>query len=379
MKKRNRTALSLLSLCLLSAASPAETYHSGTVSADETWTLAGSPHIVNDQLYLNAKVTVEPEVTVVTWADVHVYEHGSILAIGLPDKPIRFGSYHYNMHIWSETPSVFRYCRFLNFDTIYFLDAMLSASHLFQHCSFQGGGQYGAVNVWASPVRVLNCTFLHNSGPAIVIGLYDMTPDLLPTIRNNAIIGPGIEIQGNNGSAWNEPIIQDNHVTGPYGIRLTMDSVQGLLIKNCRFNCPTGIVNECVSSLDVTVAGCDLASVAGPMPLSGNLVLTNNWWGTTNSAEIGARIFGGSLDESAFMPCATKSCFQQADVDGSAGGNATGQEDATMVKEHIVGLRQLTPEQQTIADVDNDNDVDLRDALMIESFVKGTLWRLPSP
>ncbi|MDD5705354.1 MAG: hypothetical protein PHR35_05475 [Kiritimatiellae bacterium] len=382
MKTRNRIALSLLSLCLLSVVSSAETYHSGTISADETWTLADSPHLVGGDylLSVHAKVTIEPGVTVIAYVHIDMFERGSILAIGSQDKPIKFFGYHNHNGIFLDyaTPSVFKYCRFSDFGTIIPDLGWSSQSHLFQNCSFQGASQYGAVGFTACAVRILNCTFLYNSGPAISIILDDTLEDGFPTIRNNAIIGPGIEIQG-SGSAWNEPIIQDNHVTGPYGIRLTMDSVRGLLIKNCRFNCPTGIVNESVSSLDLTVEGCDLASVAGPMPLSGKLVFTNNWWGTTNAAEIDARIFGGALDESAFMPCATKSFFQQADVDGSAGGNATGQEDATMVKEHIVGLRQLTPEQQAIADVDHDNDVDLRDALMIESFVKGTLWRLPYP
>ncbi|MDD5705355.1 MAG: hypothetical protein PHR35_05480 [Kiritimatiellae bacterium] len=383
MKKRNRIALSLLSLCLLSAASPAATYHGGTISADETWTLAGSPHIINSSLRVEAKVTVEAGVTVEMHTYVLVLPPGSIVAVGSPYKPIEFKGNQYDVSIESDVVSEFRYCHFQNLLEIALWpiwadpDPIPSASHLFQHCLFLGGINSAGVIISLSPSRILNCTFLNNRRGAICVYMSFMTANAIPTIRNNTIIGPGIAIL-EDGNCWNEPFIQDNHVTGPYGIRLDGPAIEGLLVKNCSFNCVTGIVNESASHIDLTLEGCDLTSVAGVLP-SGTFVLINNWWGTTNSTEIDTRIFGGALDESAFMPCATNSCFQQADVDGSAAGNATGQEDATMVKEHIVGLRQLTPEQQAIADVDHDNDVDLRDALMIESFVKGTLWRLPSP
>lgn len=197
--------------------------------------------------------------------------------------------------------------------------------------------------------------------------------------------GGGIHlVVGSDVNCGEEPFIQDNRITGGssgIGIESYGGSCAGLVISDCDINCPTGICFETGGDVDLTVQRCDLApagsvSVGGLLG-SGTLDFANNYWGVTNSAAIDAKVFGGALDESAFTPFATNSFFRQADVDGSAFGNATGQEDATLVKEHIVGLRQLTPEQQQTADVDNDSDVDVRDALMIESFVKGTLWRLP--
>lgn len=182
-----------------------------------------------------------------------------------------------------------------------------------------------------------------------------------------------------------EPFIQDNRITGAssgIGIYSYGGSCAGLVISDCDFNCPTGICFETGGDIDLTVQRCDLAPAGsasvGGVPGSGTLDFANNYWGVTNSVLVDARLFGGALGESAFTPFATNSFFRQADVDGSTSGNATGQEDATLVKEHLVGLRQLSPEQQQTADVDNDGDVDVRDALMIESFVKGTLWRLPA-
>lgn len=185
-----------------------------------------------------------------------------------------------------------------------------------------------------------------------------------------------------------EPFIQDNRISeSPVpAIMIALagnGSISGLAISDCSLKCSSGIDVEYWGEafVGLTVQRCDLTSVScslqGHSSLSGTFAFTNNYWGVTNSASIAANVFGGALPSSAYAPCATNSFFRQADVDGSAFGNATGQEDADLVKQYLVGSRQLAPEQLKTADVDNDGDVDVRDALMIESFVKGTLWRLP--
>jgi hypothetical protein len=99
-----------------------------------------------------------------------------------------------------------------------------------------------------------------------------------------------------------------------------------------------------------------------------------------NRGDVAMAIANANLEDFNYdpWPPQTPNPFPQADVDNSDGGNKTSQEDAELVKKHLVGLVTLTPEQLRIADVDGNGVVDVRDALMIESYVNGLIWKLPS-
>ena len=75
--------------------SGAGTAHGNTVSAAETWTAAGSPHLISSDLSVNAKVTLEPCALVTIAADktVTVNTNGSIEAIGTTNQPITIKPY----------------------------------------------------------------------------------------------------------------------------------------------------------------------------------------------------------------------------------------------------------------------------------------------
>jgi hypothetical protein len=107
--------------------------------------------------------------------------------------------------------------------------------------------------------------------------------------------------------------------------------------------------------------------------------LRNCWWGTTDMSVISNRLSVWRLSTNTVIPLATSNFFPQADVDLSDNNNATAQADADLVKQSLVGLTNLTPAQITRADVDRDGTVTLRDALMIESYVNGLIWKLPDP
>ncbi len=392
LKTRNRKILILFSFALSLSVGRvwAETTHGGTISNEETWTLADSPHRVVSWLTLTGKVTIEPGATVTINEPgmLGVTGSGSLWAVGTPDKPIRFTSMMPGNYISIDavSPSEFRYCHFSGVGNVSVNPPATvpdRPSHLFQHCLFQTDvGLY----LNRSATRVLNSTFV-----SLIEGIYvtvgNSSANEIPTIRHNVIKGGGIIMYAVQGGAecGGEPFIQDNRITGKASLGIYTDTyapINGLVIADCSFDCASSSISKLGNgNVELTVQGCDLVPQVTVEPGSAlgssTFHFANNYWGVTNAALVDARLFAGALDEAAFTPFATNSCFRQADVDGSAFGNATGLEDATLVKEHLVGLRQLSAAQQEIADVDNDGDVDVRDALMIESFVKGTLWRLP--
>jgi hypothetical protein len=68
------------------------TTHATRITADETWTAAGSPHIVPADLTISAKVTVEPcaEVRIAAAKQLAVAPGGSVVAHGTASQPIHF-------------------------------------------------------------------------------------------------------------------------------------------------------------------------------------------------------------------------------------------------------------------------------------------------
>ena len=74
------------------AATGPGTTHAADVSADETWTAAGSPHLVTASLRVaaGATLTIEPCAQVRIGATHHVEVDGKLIAEGTADKPIAF-------------------------------------------------------------------------------------------------------------------------------------------------------------------------------------------------------------------------------------------------------------------------------------------------
>lgn len=65
--KKDISILSLILVCVFSMVGLADaaTHHSGTIGSDETWTLAGSPHIIDSITSVTgATLTIEPGVEV---------------------------------------------------------------------------------------------------------------------------------------------------------------------------------------------------------------------------------------------------------------------------------------------------------------------------
>ncbi len=70
------------------------THHSSAINADETWTAAGSPHIVDFGFSLTATLTIEPcaRVQIASNVTITAGVGGSIVGEGTADKPITIGA-----------------------------------------------------------------------------------------------------------------------------------------------------------------------------------------------------------------------------------------------------------------------------------------------
>ncbi len=76
------------------AATGAGTTHTDNLSADETWTAAGSPHLVTSSIKVNSgvKLTIEPCAEVKLGPSNHIEVDGTLVAEGTADKPIKFNA-----------------------------------------------------------------------------------------------------------------------------------------------------------------------------------------------------------------------------------------------------------------------------------------------
>src|SRR5262249_31449707 len=70
------------------------THHSASINADETWTAAGSPHLVDFSISIHAKVTIEAcaEVRIASNATITVGPGGAIVGEGTADQRIAIGA-----------------------------------------------------------------------------------------------------------------------------------------------------------------------------------------------------------------------------------------------------------------------------------------------
>jgi len=184
--KPGRLLLSLLALFLLLFSFPsnsvAETYVSGNITTDTTWTLEGSPYIVtgNVQVYLNstytATLTLEPgvEVRFNTGAGLYIgYSnayYGALSAQGTEAAPITFTS-----NAASPVPG--------DWNGIYFHDRTNDSSTILEHCVIEYGGHTNNANLYlnsASPT-IRNNTIRYSSGSGIYLASSS------PTIEGNIV------------------------------------------------------------------------------------------------------------------------------------------------------------------------------------------------
>ena len=152
----NRTTSATVNVIISSAAG---THHSGVMTADETWTALGSPHVVDADLSIQATLTVEPGVVVVV-ADnatitVGVRANAGLVALGRLDTTIRFTSLSL-----SPGPG--------SWGGIRFEDNAGEGLSVLRHCVVEYAGSSGAlVGCDAGQVVIDSCAFHSSSGRGV--------------------------------------------------------------------------------------------------------------------------------------------------------------------------------------------------------------------
>jgi hypothetical protein len=159
---------------------PAETYVSGSITTDTTWTHANSPYYVMDDLEIEAgaTLTIEPGVSVYFVGKYYIYVRpgASIIAKGTPAAHITFdkqpvaGSRNWKK-IWFEpnTTSYFRYVDFAHagsqaYDDDATLDFDGPGTHVINNCTIQYGEQQGIVASNSGLDVTIAGTLFHGNG-----------------------------------------------------------------------------------------------------------------------------------------------------------------------------------------------------------------------
>ena len=372
------------------------------ITGEVAWTKADGPHTWSGNLSINAGgiVTIEPGAVVQMPPGCHLYVNagGKILALGTAEDPIRFGGAGETAPgatVWmdSSLPSEFRFCHFANLERIRISQQVPQANHLFEHCVFRKFLTH-CIELVNAPARILHGIFRDNPvdryGVSMTCNVF--TDDTCPTIWYNAFDRNGLTLwTPNDVDLGDYDFFRYNRVAGGTGIAFGADKY-GVYHRFRLLDCDLGGTATSLGfsgygsgwdgTMDaLSIERCHLSILTRTaFGFSGLTNLANNYWGTTDLAAIDAALFGGGVvSTNAVVPLSAMNVFPQADVDNSDGGNRTRQADADRVKQAVVGLVALAPEEEAVADVDRNGAVEARDALLIESYLNGLIWKLPVP
>ncbi|MBU0678416.1 MAG: dockerin type I repeat-containing protein [Verrucomicrobia bacterium] len=388
---------------LFAAVSGVATDWSGTISSNTVWTKSASPHTWGGNLTIGAgnRLSIEPGVRVIPGQNANLYNYGSIHAEGLPEDPIRIGALSFQapadtLYFFAGgTNCIFRHCMFEHMNQIRIDAATPVLDPLFEHCVFRDFSGDALHLCGTLPARVLHCIFQPRPGKFGIrlqmIG--SMTGGNVPTIMYNAFTQNGLQLIGGGSASYslgNYEFFRWNRVASGIGIQVVPCQgfdCGGLLSDVKVTDCDLG---NCSTSLYLTGSGVHLQNmdisrstlsklVNGSGNLHGLMAARSNYWGTVDVSVISNRMFSAAYTNSHFQPVLATNPFPQADVDHSDADQWTFGPDADLVKRHLLGATNLTAGQLLKADVDRDGVITVRDALLIDSYVNGTLWKLPNP
>jgi hypothetical protein len=145
------------SVSVVIAATSGPTSHEGTITRDETWYAAGSPHRVNANLTVEAELTIEPG-CVVEFAD------GGGLVIGNGALVARGASSLITFTGRQAVPGAWQ--------SIEFSSRARPDRSVLDNCliEYGGGGNAWSSVVVAAPVRISNCVFRNSAQTGLAIG-----------------------------------------------------------------------------------------------------------------------------------------------------------------------------------------------------------------
>ncbi|MBS3915967.1 MAG: T9SS type A sorting domain-containing protein [Bacteroidetes bacterium] len=152
----------------------ASTNVSGYIYQKVTWTAAGSPYYLTDNVIVKdtAGITVEPGVRIIATGDYHLQVFGQLRALGTKDSMISFESMTVEFALGSKpyqvsdnSGSMFRYCRFTAFAQSGHNIITASIGLNFENCIFDFG-YISVYNISSFPgihLRATNCLFYYKT------------------------------------------------------------------------------------------------------------------------------------------------------------------------------------------------------------------------
>jgi len=217
--------------------------HSGTIAANETWLAADNPHVVVDNVTVNAGVTL----TIQAGAEVYfnasrrLTTNGILTAVGAPGQEILFTkntASDWNYLYFTGTGSgTFEYCTIEECSYGFYGNSSgaISASNVtIQNCN------YGIYDVNANTWSISDCQFLDNNyGIYVTSGSIDLGSTSLTGNATYGFYGAGVApnlLDGNvaltdNGTGFRVDNVASLNLLTPMNI--TGSTTTGIHLKNC--------------------------------------------------------------------------------------------------------------------------------------------------
>lgn len=287
------------------AAVHGQTYINGFINANTTWTLAGSPYIVNGNALLSNgyTLTIEPGVVVKFDTSKTLQVDGQLIAIGTSQNKILFTSSKASPAAgdWGEI-------HFSNISTPAVFDSSgiyLSGS-IMKYCDvmYGGGLGYGQINLANSSPYFSRCNLMYSSHAGIYSNGTSYIVDssmvsnchegLVFNLTCSGVIIKNDSIMNNTGGIWitgsscNNSVVQNNYFFGNDFFSLNFDNmtVNNLTITGNYF------INDVSSS-----------SVYGVLHAQGSNMVTSKNYFINDSAANGNAIawVSGNVSENYFM------------------------------------------------------------------------------
>lgn len=190
------------------------TDHSGDINSNETWTVAGNPHRITGNLYVNSgyTLTIEPGCNVKFAGDYELRVYGVLKADGTSANHITFTS-----DAATPAPGDWQEINFYNAESGCLLD----------YCDIRYGGNYeGSIKLYGAQehVTISNCLIEYSDDAGIEIANNSSPSISNCTIQNNNSYG----IFCYEGDAY--PLISDCSIqdNGSYAIRTHGDNIKDI-------------------------------------------------------------------------------------------------------------------------------------------------------
>ncbi len=269
---RNYSALLLIIFLVaaLPAAASADTYVSGIISGDTTWTQSGSPYIVTGNILVNNGVTltIEPGVTVKFDSGTGLQVDGTLIARGTDTDNIIFTS-----NQPSPAPGDWGYIFFTDTstDAAYDEGGNYTGGSILEYCviEYAGGASLtdnGALRMDNAHPFINYCTIRSNSAAGInAYNLSAMIKITNSTVSDNAASSDsgGIAVSGGTAVISGNNILSNTRSVGSGG---------GI----AAYNSTASISGNTVSGNSAHISGGGIFVNGGTVDISGNTISGNS-------------------------------------------------------------------------------------------------------